>query len=904
MILIFWSFFLGVQSLDNEALLSNINTSQRFSSIDIYPQSFRLLEQTTFPIGLSPICIAYKNFPSSMPTSISMDEIAALLTLSPHVPSGWENISVGVPSAGSGAGYALLSSLAAYGASGGFVQGRDKGEYPSSVQTNPRVTIHSDVESVLKWFDSRQTPSITFLSNFVTIQRAISCLSVRVLIDVSPRILLTSISLNDTLQLARLAVDEYPLVSVLMYVAPRAQFCLPDNPIERLLGDTGITSNLITYGGNRFTPQTQYLVYKRIASYQCLSKPTLYGVGSSAIYPFIVNAFFDTLSKATSYLSYSPIGSGAGLTQLKSGAVLLAISDIPLSSSDQTDFPNLQMIPAVAFSVSIVYNLGDTVQLNIPACVVGDIFRGTVEYWDDDVLQRANPTAHLPHQRILVVVRSDSSGTTETFLNGLQYLSQLCKLPYNVTVSSRWTFNGSHISTKNGESNLIATVRSTPYTLTYLPTPSTIGLSAAGIAFPTKIVWPQVGEIQSILETSHFSPSRGVELNHSSSGSYPFVGVSYWIFDPDKPANCSSIQMGLHFIDYAYNYDDILRQNLYAPITNQLLVNVRNVIRRMNCDSIPIFPEYQPPGFPDLFVRTIIAVAVIFFIFAVFAGNHFIREQMHVYFGLKVAKKTEFAIVVCEVELESTLWAEIPHSMAVIHDIFQQIHTSVLSANKGKDWLNEGGYLIAAFEESHQAMQYALDLQIGLYEYEWNEYDIDIVNVYSKHGINTPENQPWNGLRVRLGMEYGPCNNPWLTNVSEGEAVRKASALAVQAHGGQILCSAAFWESIPFEDTTRAVSITWFENNSICQVLPFILKDRIFEDLRQSEDIDLFFGDDSELEVLLSVLSLKERSLVLARICSGWRVNYSGETDPVIMNESQRSLLKKIHKVMLKKIGR
>eukprot|EP00759_Apiculatamorpha_spiralis_P000061 PhF_6_TR10011/c0_g1_i1/m.15285 len=187
MILIFWSFFLGVQSLDNEALLSNINTSQRFSSIDIYPQSFRLSEQTTFPIGLSPMCIAYKNFPSSMPTSISMDEIAALLTLSPHVPSGWENVSVGVPSAGSGAGYALLSSLAAYGVSGGFVQGRDKGEYPSSVQTNPQVTIHSDVESVLKWFDSRQTPSITFLSNFVTIQHAISCLSVRVLIDVSPR---------------------------------------------------------------------------------------------------------------------------------------------------------------------------------------------------------------------------------------------------------------------------------------------------------------------------------------------------------------------------------------------------------------------------------------------------------------------------------------------------------------------------------------------------------------------------------------------------------------------------------------------------------------------------------------------------------------------------------------------
>ncbi len=150
------------------------------------------------------------------------------------------------------------------------------------------------------------------------------------------------------------------------------------------------------------------------------------GAGSSFAAPMF-NKWFEVYARdhADLALSYGSVGSGEGIDRFLAGTLDIGATDAPLRPDEAAKVggPYLQ-IPVTSGMIAIAYNLpGVDGPLNLPRDVYVDIFRGTLDRWDDPRIAAANPGVALPHKLIQVVARQDGSGTTFAFTNHLAAIS-------------------------------------------------------------------------------------------------------------------------------------------------------------------------------------------------------------------------------------------------------------------------------------------------------------------------------------------------------------------------------------------------------------------------------------------------------------------------------------------------
>src|SRR3989475_4937325 len=124
-------------------------------------------------------------------------------------------------------------------------------------------------------------------------------------------------------------------------------------------------------------------------------------------------------------LNYQSIGSGGGIRQFSDGTVDFGGSDAPMSDSAIAAIQgNVLHIPTVLGAIVIAYNLpGVSRQLKFTPDVIADIFLGKVTKWNDARLASVNPGTSLPATDIVVVHRSDGSGTSFGFTDYLSKVS-------------------------------------------------------------------------------------------------------------------------------------------------------------------------------------------------------------------------------------------------------------------------------------------------------------------------------------------------------------------------------------------------------------------------------------------------------------------------------------------------
>ncbi|MGA2600722.1 MAG: phosphate ABC transporter substrate-binding protein PstS [Bryobacteraceae bacterium] len=132
--------------------------------------------------------------------------------------------------------------------------------------------------------------------------------------------------------------------------------------------------------------------------------------------------------------NYQPLGSGAGIKQVTEGTVDFGASDILLSDDQLKDYRNkhhfgLLMFPTVAGAAVPTYNIpGVKSGLNFTAKGLAGIFLGSINKWNDPELTKPNPGVKLPNADIVVVHRSDGSGTTYCWTDFLGKVSGDWKL--------------------------------------------------------------------------------------------------------------------------------------------------------------------------------------------------------------------------------------------------------------------------------------------------------------------------------------------------------------------------------------------------------------------------------------------------------------------------------------------
>jgi len=165
--------------------------------------------------------------------------------------------------------------------------------------------------------------------------------------------------------------------------------------------------------------------------------------GAGATFPNpIYTKWFDAYNKKTGIqINYQSIGSGGGIRQYTEGTVDFGATDGPMNESQiQAVTGNVLHVPTVLGAVVVTYNLptlGDT-KLKFDGNLLVDIFMGRVTKWNDAKIAALNPGVKLPDMDLIVVHRSDGSGTTYVFTDYLNKFSQEWKDKVGYATSVNW----------------------------------------------------------------------------------------------------------------------------------------------------------------------------------------------------------------------------------------------------------------------------------------------------------------------------------------------------------------------------------------------------------------------------------------------------------------------------------
>jgi phosphate transport system substrate-binding protein len=233
------------------------------------------------------------------------------------------------------------------------------------------------------------------------------------------------------------------------------------------------------------------------------------------------------------HISYDAVGSQEGLDRLARGDLDFAASDMPLSEEALSRVPrSVVQIPSALGGVVPIYNLGSLEQpLSLTPEALAGIYLGKITRWKDPLIARANRGVSLPDARIVVVHRSDGSGTSFVFTD---YLSK---------VSPEWkgsVGSGTRISWPIGlgaerSDGVVASVQRTPGSIGYVELTYAIQHQASFAAVQNsagRYVRASLQSVSAAAAGAHASTkANGSITNSPEAAAYPIASLT-WLLVP------------------------------------------------------------------------------------------------------------------------------------------------------------------------------------------------------------------------------------------------------------------------------------------------------------------------------------------------------------------------------------
>jgi phosphate transport system substrate-binding protein len=172
-----------------------------------------------------------------------------------------------------------------------------------------------------------------------------------------------------------------------------------------------------------------------------MGQTTLNGAGATFPNP-MYSKWFSEYHKIHSdvQINYQPIGSGGGIRQVTAGTVDFGASDMPMTDKQLQDTKiKILNIPTVLGAVVPAYNIpGVSGEVKFTPEVLAGIFLGKITKWNDKAITSANPGVNFPDKDIIVVHRSDGSGTSFIFTDYLSKVSPDWKNQVGSDTSVKW----------------------------------------------------------------------------------------------------------------------------------------------------------------------------------------------------------------------------------------------------------------------------------------------------------------------------------------------------------------------------------------------------------------------------------------------------------------------------------
>jgi phosphate transport system substrate-binding protein len=169
----------------------------------------------------------------------------------------------------------------------------------------------------------------------------------------------------------------------------------------------------------------------------------LNGAGATFIYPMMTKWAKEFEKARGNKVDYQSIGSGGGIKQMTAQTVDFGCSDGPMNDGQLAEAKKINgevvHIPLVMGAVVPAYNLpAIKEQLKFSGPVLADIYLAKITQWNDPAIAKLNPGAALPDKKIVVVHRSDGSGTTYIFVDYLSKVSPEWKEKVGKATSVKW----------------------------------------------------------------------------------------------------------------------------------------------------------------------------------------------------------------------------------------------------------------------------------------------------------------------------------------------------------------------------------------------------------------------------------------------------------------------------------
>lgn len=280
------------------------------------------------------------------------------------------------------------------------------------------------------------------------------------------------------------------------------------------------------------------------------------GAGASFPAPLYYDWAFNYKKDTENLVNYQSIGSGGGIKQITKRVVDFGASDKPLNSKKLSEAKLLQF-PAVIGSIVIAFNIDGIADatLKLSNEVVADIFAGKITMWNDAAIAADNKGIDLPNQKIVVVHRSDGSGTTYNFTYYLSGSSKNWKENFGVGKAIDWKV-GIGGKGNEGVANL---VKQTPYSIGYIENAykEKNNLSAAVLKTAsgkwvkaTEENFKAAAKYASWTKEDNFYAMLALQPGDTS---YPIVAATFILLPIEKPETNKQVTA---FYDYAFKKGD------------------------------------------------------------------------------------------------------------------------------------------------------------------------------------------------------------------------------------------------------------------------------------------------------------------------------------------------------------
>jgi phosphate transport system substrate-binding protein len=346
---------------------------------------------------------------------------------------------------------------------------------------------------------------------------------------------------------------------------------------------------------------------------------TLNGAGATFPFPLIDTwrVEYQSVNPSVS-INYQSIGSGGGVRQFTERTVDFGASDAPLTEEEMQVLASSTPvhIPETIGSVVAAYNLpGIDKGLKLTGQVLADIFAGKITRWDDPRIRELNPDLSIPAADIVIVHRSDGSGTTFIWTS---YLSQVSP-EWNQTIgagkSVQWSV-GLGASGNEGVSN------------TVLSTPNSIGYVELTYALTTDMDYASLMNregnfVEPTLESTQAAAQAAIIMNSSTStanttgggstvslpggdqswthvslldapgaGSYPIASFSYLLLYKELSTNIDSMEKAqalAQFINWAITDGQQFASPLhYVPLPDSVVQHNQQTLRSLTFNGQPV----------------------------------------------------------------------------------------------------------------------------------------------------------------------------------------------------------------------------------------------------------------------------------------------------------------------------